>query len=115
MAGGVERAVSRGDIWYYQFTAPDKRRPVVVLTRSDVLPFMDRILVCSITSTIRDLPSEVVVGEEEGLERDSAISLDNVHTVRKERLQDYVASLSEDKMLEVCYALATATGCEIDG
>lgn len=114
MAGGVDRPVSRGDVWHYRFNAPDKRRPVVVLTRSDVLPYMDRVLVCSITSTIRGLPSEVVVGVEEGLDRESAINLDNVHTVWKERLQDYVATLSEEKVLEVCYALATATGCEID-
>ena len=86
----------------------------MVLTRSDVLPFMDRVLVGSITSTIRGLPSEVIVGVEEGLERESAITLDNVHTVQKEQLQDYVATLSDEKMLEVCYALAIATGCEVD-
>ena len=114
MVQRVDRLVSRGDIWHYQFRAPDKRRPVVVLTRSDVIPLMDKVLVCSITSTIRDLPSEVFVGAEEGLEQASAANLDNVHTVQKERLQDYVATFSEDKMLEVCYALATATGCEID-
>lgn len=114
MAERVDRPVSRGDIWHYQFRAPDKRRPVVVLTRSDVLPFMDKVLVGSITSTVRGLPSEVFVGVAEGLEREPAINLDNVHTVLKDRLQDYVSTLSDQKMLEVCYALATATGCEID-
>lgn len=114
MAGGVDRPVARGDIWYYRFRAPDKRRPVVVLTRSDVLPFMEKVLVCSITPTIRGLPSEVAVGAEEGLEREAAVNLDNVHTVWKERLEDYVATLSEEKVLEVCHALATATGCEVD-
>lgn len=84
MAGGVDGQVSRGDIWYYQFEAPDKRRPVVILTRSDVLPYMDKVLVGSITSTIRGLPSEVRVGAAEGLEQESAINLDNVHTVEPE-------------------------------
>ncbi len=76
---------------------------------------MDNVLVGAITSTIRGLPSEVRVGVDEGLEQESAINLDNVHTVSKERLQDYVATLSDEKMLEVCYALAIATGCEVDG
>ena len=86
----------------------------MILTRSDVLPYMDKVLVGSITSTIRGLPSEVRVGAAEGLEQESVVNLDNVHTVSKERLQEYVATLGDEKMLEVCYALATATGCEID-
>jgi len=76
-----------------------------------VLPLLHTAMVAPITSTIRGLPSEVVVGPDEGLRHDSAINLDNVQTVEQRRLQRYVGSLSPTKMRQVCRALAIATGC----
>ena len=64
------------------------------------------------TSTIRGAPSEVRVGPDEGLKRPSVVTLDNVQTVDQRRLRGYVGQLSEQKMGEVCRALAIATGCE---
>jgi len=101
----------RGEIWQYRFSAPDKRRPVVVLTRQDVLPMLRTAIVAPITSTIRGLPSEVVVGTDEGLKHDSAINLDHVQTVEQRSLHRFVGTLSEEKMRRVCRALALATGC----
>ena len=101
----------RGEIWQYRFSAPDKRRPVVVLTRQDVLPMLRTAIVAPITSTIRGLPSEVVVGTDEGLKHDSAINLDHVQTVEQRSLHGFVGTLSEEKMGRVCRALALATGC----
>ena len=101
----------RGEIWQYRFRAPDKRRPVLVLTRQEVLPLLHTAMVAPITSTIRGLPSEVVVGAEEGLKHDSAVNLDHVQTIEQRLLHHYVGSLSEEKMREVCRALALATGC----
>ena len=101
----------RGEIWRYEFAAPDKDRPVVILTRQEVLPLLRTATVAPITSTIRGLPSEVIVGAEEGLKRDSAINLDHVQTVDQRRLFKYVGSVSEGKMRQVCRALAIATGC----
>ena len=101
----------RGEIWRYEFAAPDKDRPVVILTRQEVLPLLRTATVAPITSTIRGLPSEVIVGAEEGLKRDSAINLDHVQTVEQRRLFKYVGSLSEAKMRQVCRSLAIATGC----
>ncbi len=100
-----------GEIWRYEFAAPDKDRPVVILTRQEVLPLLRTATVAPITSTIRGLPSEVVVGADEGLRHDSAINLDHVQTVEQRRLFKYVGSLSETKMRQVCRALAVATGC----
>ncbi len=111
MAAGLTRPLERGDIRYYQFRAPDKRRPVVVLTRSDVLPLLRTATVAPVTSTIRGIPSEVVVGVDEGLDHDSAVNLDNIQTVDQRRLSEYAGALSEAKMREVCRALAIATGC----
>ena len=111
MAPGLDAGPRRGEIWHCGFKSPDKRCPVVVLTRQEVLPLLRTAIVAPITSTIRGLPSEVVVGPDEGLRHDSAINLDHVQTVEQRQLRRYVGSLSPDKMRQVCRALAIATGC----
>lgn len=103
--------VNRGEIWLYQFKAPDKRRPVLVLTRQEVLPLLDTVMVAPITSRIRGAPSEVVVGVQEGLKHASAVNLDHVQTVDKARLRTFVGTIERGKMSQVCRALALATGC----
>ena len=102
----------RGEVWLYAFKAPDKRRPVVVLTRESVLPLLQTAMVAPVTSTIRGLPSEVGVGVAEGLKRDSVVNLDWVQTVEQRRLKYYLGSLDDSKMAQVCRALAVATGCD---
>ncbi|MDE2823821.1 MAG: type II toxin-antitoxin system PemK/MazF family toxin [Chloroflexota bacterium] len=111
MAGGLDTGPRRGEIWLYRFDPPDKRRPVVVLTRSEVLPLLRTAMVAPITSTIRGLSSEVIVGVDEGLKNDSAINCDHIQSVDQRMLRRYVGSLSESKMVEVCRAVAIATGC----
>jgi mRNA interferase MazF len=103
--------VNRGEIWLYTFKRPDKRRPVLVLTRQEVIPLLNTVMVAPITSTIRGAPSEVVVGIDEGLKRDSAVNLDHVQTVERSRLRRFVGTLDREKMTAVCRALAIATGC----
>ncbi|MCP3978730.1 MAG: type II toxin-antitoxin system PemK/MazF family toxin [bacterium] len=103
--------MNRGEIWFYEFKRPDKRRPVVILSRQDVIPLLRTVMIAPITSTIRGAPSEVVVGVDQGLKRDSAINLDHVQTVEKQRLRKYIGHLDRDKMTRVCRALAIATGC----
>ena len=105
-------APRRGEIWRCHFDAPDKRRPVVVLTRDEALPFLRTAMVAPVTSTVRGAPSEVIVGPDEGLKTTSAVNLDSVQTVDQRRLRGYVGQLSEEKLREVCRALAIATGCD---
>ena len=112
MASKLAYRPRRGEIWQYRFSKPDKRRPVVVLTRQRVLPLLSTAMVAPITSTVRGLPSEVIVGTDEGLKHQSAINLDHVQTVDQRRLHEYVGTLSNDKMRQVCRALAVATACE---
>jgi mRNA interferase MazF len=107
----MAREVSRGEVWRYRFAAPDKRRPVLVLTRQEVIGLLHTVTVAPITSTIRGAPSEVVVGVREGLKHESAVNLDHVQTVERARLETYVGHLGPDKMIEVCRALAVAVGC----
>ena len=103
--------VNRGEIWLYEFKRPDKRRPVLVLTRQEVISFLNCVMVAPITSTLQGSPGEVTVGVAEGLKHDSAVNLDHIQTVQQRRLHKYIGSLSGEKMNEVCVALEIATGC----
>lgn len=108
MAAGV----TRGEIWLYEFEPPDKRRPVLVLTRPEVIPLLRTVMVAPITSAIRGAPSEVVVGIDDGLKGDSAVNLDHVQTIDARQLRHYVGRLDDGKMAAVCRALMIATGCD---
>ena len=107
----MARALNRGEIWLYRFKAPDKRRPVLILSRQEVIPLLHTVMVAPITSTRRGAPSEVLLGANEGLKHDSAVNLDHVQTVERARLVSFVGSLNPALMRQVCRALAVATGC----
>jgi mRNA interferase MazF len=107
----MARRVARGEVWTYEFRKPDKRRPVVVLSRPEAIEVLHTVMVAPVTSTIRGIPSEVVIGTAEGLKRDSAVNLDHVQTVEQARLLRFVGALGAEKMRAVCRALAVATGC----
>lgn len=109
----MARRVRRGDVWLFEFQPPDKRRPVVVITRDSVIPFLHSVMVAPVTSTPRGISSEVLVGVEEGLKRVSAVNLDNVQTVPKGRLKKRLGRLGSAKMLDLCEALQVATGCDL--
>jgi mRNA interferase MazF len=104
--------VSRGEIWRYRFATPDKKRPVVVLSRQEVIGLLPTVMVAPMTSTIHGAPSEVLIGVREGLKHESAVNLDHVQTVEQSRLEGYVGHLGVEKMREVCRALAVAVGCD---
>lgn len=108
----MAREVSRGEIWLYRFSRPDKRRPVVVVSRQEVIRLLHTVMVAPVTSTVRGAPSEVVIGVAEGLKHDSAINLDHVQTVERARLSSFVGTVPPAKMRAVCRALAVATGCD---
>jgi mRNA interferase MazF len=108
LAGRIERA----EIRLYRFPEPDKERPVLVLTRSSAIPYLSRVTVAPITSTIRGVPSEVALGVEDGMRQPCAANLHNVVTVRRDALGRRVAQLSAIRMREVCAAVAFALGCD---
>jgi mRNA interferase MazF len=107
----MARDLNRGEIWLYTFKPPDKRRPVLVLTRQNVIGLLGTVMVAPITSTIRGAPSEVFVGIDEGLKDDCAVNLDHIQTVDKARLTQFIGTLSRRKMSTACKAIAIATGC----
>ena len=104
--------IARGDIRLYNFAPPDKNRPVVVLTRSSAIPYLATVTVAPITSTIRGVPSEVLLNEEDGMRAPCAVNLHNPVTVTQERLGKRVAQLSSLRMHEICAALRFALGCD---
>ncbi len=108
----MARELNRGEIWTYRFSAPDKQRPVLVLSRQEVIGLLHTVIVAPVTSAIRGLPSEVVVGIDEGLKNASAVNLDHVQTVERSRLVRFVGHVAPARMREVCRALAVAVGCD---
>ena len=109
MAGGIER----GDVRLYQFAPPDKKRPVVVLTRDSAIAYLSTVTVAPITSAIRGVPSEVVLGVEDGMKAACAVNLHNAVTVSQQRLGRRVARLGPSRMGEVCAALRFSLGCDL--
>ena len=91
---------------------PTKRRPVLVLSRPEAIAVLHTVIVAPITSTIRGLPSEVLVGTTEGLKHESVASLDHIQTVERARLTRYMGRLGTEKRRAVCRAIAVATGCD---
>jgi mRNA interferase MazF len=104
--------LARGDVRLYRFRPPDKERPVVVLTRDSAIAYLTTITVAPITSTIRGVPSEVMLNETDGMKAPCAVNLHNAVTVAKNCLGRRVAQLPAARMSEVCAALRFALGCE---
>ena len=102
--------VGRGQIWLISFPRPDKKRPVLVLTRQDMIGRLHTVTVAPLTSTIRGVPSEVVVGAESGLKDRSAVNLHHVATVPRSGLRTWVGSVPAETMDQVREALLFALG-----
>lgn len=103
--------IARGDVRLYEFSPPDKKRPVVVLTRNSAIQYLSTVTVAPIMSTIRGVPSEVALGEEDGMKADCAVNLHNAITVAQNRLEKRVAHLSSARKRQICAALGFAIAC----
>jgi mRNA interferase MazF len=100
--------MKRGEIRWYKFKAPDKKRPVLILTRNSILEYLDEVTVAPITSTVRDIPSEVFLSKNEGMPRDCAINFDHIQTVSKRNIGSLITRLSTAKLKQVREAIAFA-------
>jgi mRNA interferase MazF len=100
----------RGDVWLADI-AGDKIRPVVIMTRTAVIRHLHSVIVAPVTSTIRQIPSEVRLGSSEGLLHDSVANFDNVQLLPKHALLRRIGKLGPAKLDTACYSLAQATGC----
>jgi len=105
--------VARGDVRLYRFAPPDKKRPVVVLTRDSAIAYLSTVTVAPVTSTVRGVPSEVVLDEGDGMKASCAVNLHHAVTVSQDRLGKRVARLTSPRMNEICAALRFSLGCDL--
>ena len=102
--------MKRGEVHWYVFSRPDKKRPVLILTRDSALEFLGEVTVAPITSTIRNIPSEVLLTNADGMPRDCAVNLDHVQTVSKGKIGSLITTLNTVKMEQVRSSLVFALG-----
>jgi mRNA interferase MazF len=100
--------MKRGEVRWYNFKGPDKKRPVVILTRDSILEYLGEVTVVPVTSTIRDIPSEVLLSEQDGMHNDCVINCDHIQTVSKSKIGSLITTLSKEKMAAVRSALCFA-------
>jgi len=97
--------MKRGEIRWYKFKSPDKKSPVLILTRNSVLEYLGEVTVAPITSTIRDIPSEVLLSGSDGMPRDCVVNFDHIQTVSKSRIGSLISVLSPERLEEVREAI----------
>jgi mRNA interferase MazF len=102
--------MTRGEIRWYRFSAPDKRRPVLVLTRHFALDYLGEVTIAPITGTIRGIASEVPLTVADGMSMACAVNCDHLQTVPKNRLGPLIATLGPGRLEEVGAAVLFALG-----
>jgi mRNA interferase MazF len=95
----------QGDVCLYTFKEPDKRRPVLILTRNAAIPNLNSVTVAQITTTIRNLDSFVWLDQSDGMQTECAVNLDTIQTVQKDKLGKVIAHLSMERLSEVREAI----------
>ena len=103
------RLPRQGDIWWAE--TEEKRRPVLVVTRSEAVPVLTRLTVAPVTSRVRGIPTEIVLGADEGLPRPCAASFDNAQPIQMSSLTHFVGRLGTARRGELCRALAALADC----
>ncbi len=105
-------AMKRGEVRWVTFEHPDKRRPAVILTRDSAVGYLSTVTVASITTTIRQTPSAVRLGPEDGLPEDCSVNLHNIQTVTQTTVGALIAVLTESRIAQVESALLFALGMD---
>ncbi len=100
--------MKHGEIRWYKFIQPDKKRPVLILSRDSVIDYLGEITIAPITSSIRNIPTEVYLTLADGMPKSCAINLDHIQTVSKQKIGSLITKLNDKKMEEVKQALMFA-------
>jgi len=100
--------MKRGEVRWYKFKSPDKKRPVVILTRNSILDYLSEVTVAPVTTTIRSIPSEVLLTHEHGMKRDCVVNCDHIQTVSKSKIGTLITTLSKNKLVELRSAIRFA-------
>lgn len=104
--------MKRGEIRWYAFKSPDKKRPVLILTRSSAISYLNEVTVAPVTSVIRDIPTEVILDTAEGLPVISAANFDHLQTVSKRHIGKIIGKIAPQKWPDVKEAIAFALELE---
>jgi mRNA interferase MazF len=99
----------QGEIWWAE--AEDKRRPVLIVTRTDAAAVLTWLIVAPVTRTVRHIPTEIALGQEHGLTLDCAASFDNLQPIRRSYLTQRVGRLDVESGNEICRALSALADC----
>jgi mRNA interferase MazF len=102
--------VNRGEVWWVEHPEAG-RRPACILTREAAIPVLTALLVAPATRTVRGIPTEVVLDEDDGMPQRCALTFDNIAPVPKALLTERITALSSMRLSAVCEALRDATGC----
>ena len=102
-------APRQGEVWWAR--AQDKRRPVLVVTRSEAVPVLSWIVVAPVTRSVRPIPTHLLLGADEGLEVPCAASFDNLQPIRRSFLTERTGALDSARRLEFCEALRALADC----
>lgn len=100
---------TQGEIWWAE--AQDKRRPVLVVTRSEAIPVLDWVLVAPVSRTVRGIPTEVPLGPDQGLAVECAASFDNLQPLRRSFLTERVGTVGPEARVAICAALTAMADC----
>ena len=100
--------MKRGEVRWYKFKSTDKKRPVVILTRDSILEYLSDVTVAPVTSTIRDIPSEVFLLKQDGMPHDCAVNCDHIQTVSKSKIGALITTLSHEKLGKIRHAICFA-------
>jgi mRNA interferase MazF len=100
---------AQGEIWWAD--AEDKRRPVLVVTRNEAIPVVTWLVVAPVTRTVREIPTEIALGPDEGLPERCAATFDNLQPIRRSFLTHRVGRLGMARRPELCRALSALADC----
>lgn len=100
--------MKRGEVRWYTFKSPDKKRPVVILSRNSVISYLGEVTIAPITTTVRDIPTEVFLSRHDGLPRDCAVNCDHIQTVAKQKVGALITTLSAEKLEALAQAVRFA-------
>jgi mRNA interferase MazF len=102
--------VAQAELWLME-TPNNKQRPVLVVTRDEVIPVLNNVVVAPVTSTVREIPTCIAVGPDEGIDHDSVASFDNLAAVPKSVLTTRLGSLGASGRQQICDALTALANC----
>ena len=104
--------MKRGEIWWAELAPPAGRRPVLLLSRNEAYAVRELVMVAPLTTRIRGIPSEVSLGDEDGVPRTCVVNLDSITTIAKASLRERLTALSAEKLKAVEEALHFSLGMD---